>query len=123
MATVLVADDDTAGRLLVRTVLEHWGHVVVEAASGPGVLAAAAECAPDLLLLDLGLPLMSGPEVLRALRAGEATRDVRVALYTATPTSAALRDLMEIYGVVAAIPKPSEPQELIEAVERALRKT
>jgi hypothetical protein len=46
-----------------------------------------------------------------------------VALYTATPMNAALRDLMDIYGVVAAVPKPSEPQELIENVERALRRT
>jgi CheY-like chemotaxis protein len=123
MAIVLVADDDAGGRLLVRTVLEHAGHVVVEAASGPEVLAATAECVPDLLLLDLGLPLVSGPDVLRTLRADAATRDVRVALYTATPMNAALRDLMDIYSVVAAVPKPSEPQELIENVERALRRT
>ena len=120
MATVLIVDDDPATRLLVRTVLSHAGHAVIEAGSGAEGLGAASAERPDLILLDLSMAAMSGAEFLRALRADANARATRVALYTATPMNAALRDFMEIYGVVAAIPKPSEPQELIAAVSSAI---
>jgi CheY-like chemotaxis protein len=120
MATVLIVDDDRDTRLLVRTVLTHAGHTVVEAASGAEGLATAAEHRPDLVLLDLSMPSMSGPEFVRALRAGAKTRATAVALYTATPPNAALRDFMEMYAIRGVVPKPSEPLELIAAVERAL---
>jgi CheY-like chemotaxis protein len=120
MATVLVADDDRNTRLLVASVLTHAGHVVVEAKSGSEALAGAAAQTPDLILLDLSMPAMSGPEFLRALRADPRTKAVAVALYTATPMNAALHDFVEIYGIAGVVPKPSEPHELVEAVERAL---
>lgn len=120
MATVLVADDDANTRLLVRAVLEYAGHTVVEAADGSAALASAALHQPDLILLDLSMPEVGGPDLMRALRADPRTRSLRVALYTATPMSAVLRDFMEIYAIGSIVPKPSEPHELIAAVEAAL---
>jgi CheY-like chemotaxis protein len=120
MATVLVVDDDRDTRMLVRTVLTHAGHCVVEAATGAEGLASAARAMPDLILLDLSMPSMSGAEFVRALRAAPPTRGVAVALYTASPMNPALRDFMEIYAIEDVVPKPSEPLELIAAVERAL---
>jgi two-component system, cell cycle sensor histidine kinase and response regulator CckA len=120
MATILIVDDDSNTRLLVRTVLTHAGHDVIEAPSGLQALASAQAHALDLILLDLSLPGMSGTELLRRLRADSKTKAIRVALYTATPMNAALRDFTEIYGIRGVIPKPSEPTELIAAVERAM---
>jgi CheY-like chemotaxis protein len=120
MATILIADDDANTRLLVQTVLSHAGYRVVEAATGSQALESAVTEVPDLILLDLSMPDIGGPELLRALRADPRTRAVNVAVYTATPMSPALRDFMEIYGVRQAIPKPSEPPELLMAVEEAL---
>lgn len=120
MATVLVADDDRNTRLLVRTVLAHAGHDVLEAKDGGEALELAAAHRPQLILLDLSMPSMSGPEFLRALRAQPQSKETRVALYTATAMNSALRDFMEIYGIRDSIPKPSEPAELIASVERAL---
>jgi len=122
MATVLIADDDRDTRALVRVVLTHAGHVVIEASSGAEALENAAALAPDLVLLDLSMSAMSGAEFLRALRADARTKAIRVALYTASPMSPALRDFIEIYAVVDVVPKPSEPPELIAAVERALNR-
>lgn len=120
MALILVADDDAASRLLVATVLRHAGHTIVETADGEAALAAvAAEC-PDLLLIDLNMPGISGVDVIRRLRIDAALSDVSIALYTATPPNAAMRDFMEIYAIKAAVPKPSEPEELLRAVEDAL---
>jgi two-component system chemotaxis response regulator CheY len=120
MANILIADDDRNTRLLVRTVLSHAGHTVLEAGDGAEALRIAAQREPDLILLDLSMPSMSGPEFLRALRADARTARTPVALYTATTVNPALRDFMEIYTVRDVIPKPSEPAELLAAVERAL---
>jgi len=116
MATILVIDDDEATRLLVGTVLGHAGHRVIEAADGRAGLELARAQRPDLVLLDLSLPVVSGTELLRELRADSRTRDLRVALYTAGDATPALADFMEIYGVVARVPKPCEPATLIAAV-------
>ncbi|MBV8197451.1 MAG: response regulator [Candidatus Eremiobacteraeota bacterium] len=120
MATVLVVDDPGASRDLVKIVLTHAGHTVIEAADGSDGLKGASTMNPDLVLLDLSLPSMSGPEFARALRADPKTAATKVALYTATPMSAALRDFMEIYAIRHVVGKPSEPQELLAAIERAL---
>jgi CheY-like chemotaxis protein len=122
MANVLIADDDRNTRLLVRTLLSHAGHRVLEAQDGAEALRIATERKPDLILLDLSMPSMSGPEFLRALRADARTSSTPVALYTATTMNPALRDFMEIYAVRHVIPKPSEPAELLAAVERALNR-
>jgi CheY-like chemotaxis protein len=120
MAKILVVDDDPNTRLLLRTVLSYGGHDVIEAADGVEGLASAFRQVPDLILLDLSMPAMSGPEFLRALRAEVRGRSSKVALYTASAVSAAMRDFMEMYQIEHVIPKPSEPRELLEAIERAL---
>ena len=120
MATILVVDDDANNLLLVRTVLAHAGHRVLEVGDGlPGLALAAAE-QPDLIMLDLSLPSMSGPQFLRALREDPQTQTLSVTLYTASPVTPVLSEFMEIYGVAGVIPKPSEPTVLIGAVERTL---
>ena len=120
MARVLVVDDAPETRLLVRTLLTHAGHEVLEAADGAVALSSAAEHQPDLVLLDFSMPAMSGPEFIRALRDDPRVTRIVVALYTATAMNPALRDFMEMYEIKHVIPKPSEPRELLEAVERAL---
>jgi two-component system, chemotaxis family, chemotaxis protein CheY len=120
VATILVVDDDANNRLLVQTVLEHAGHHVLEAGDGAPGLALAASERPDLIMLDLSLPSMSGPQFLRALREDPQTQTLLVALYTASPVTAVLSEFMEIYGVAGVIPKPCEPIVLAGAVERAL---
>jgi len=123
MATILIADDDQNTRSLVQTVLTHAGHRVVEAKDAAEALNCAVTHVPDLILLDLSMPGASGAELLRALRADATTEDVTVALYTATPMNATLRDFVEIYGITGVVPKPSEPLELLAAVEAAMRRT
>jgi len=120
MASILIVDDDPSARLLVHTLLTHAGHEVFEAADGRIGLAIALDVEPDLVIIDLSMPVLSGTEFLRALRRDARTRTTRVALYTATTIDAAVRDFMEIYGVVSALPKPAEPRELLAAVEAAL---
>ncbi|MGA7571445.1 MAG: response regulator [Candidatus Aquilonibacter sp.] len=121
MASVLIVDDDPNARLLVATLLAHGGHTTLEAPSGERGLELAVEHLPDLVITDLSLPGLSGAQFLRALRADERTRMLRVALYTASTIDDAMRDFMQIYGVASALPKPAEPRELLAAIEEALR--
>ncbi len=65
---ILVADDDPTFLLLVRTLLEREGHEVVQACDGEGVLSALDDRRPDLIVLDIEMPGMSGLEVLSRLR-------------------------------------------------------
>jgi CheY-like chemotaxis protein len=123
MATVLIVDDDAHTRLLVRSLLTHAGHSVLEAKDGAAALGEAAAHRPNLILLDLSMAGMSGPDFLRALRADEQIRNTPVALYTATPMNAAMRDFITMYSIVDVIPKPSEPSDFIAAVEHALSLT
>lgn len=67
-ASVLVIDDEAQIRRLLRVTLEGAGYRVVEAASGGEGVTQAAQCRPDLILLDLGLPDLGGLQVLRRIR-------------------------------------------------------
>jgi CheY-like chemotaxis protein len=68
MKRILIVEDKASSRELLRTVLEHRGYAVIEAADGDeGLLKARAE-APDLILLDLQMPIRNGYDVLMELR-------------------------------------------------------
>jgi signal transduction histidine kinase len=66
---VLVADDEPLARRLLRSVLEPRGHVVIEAADGRSAVERARSDRPDVVLLDVMMPVMSGFEACRALKA------------------------------------------------------
>jgi signal transduction histidine kinase/CheY-like chemotaxis protein len=80
--TVLVIDDDEASRYLLRGLLGGTGYDVVEAADGEEGLRQARRHRPRAVFLDLDLPGRTGPEVLEALRADPATRDLAVIINT-----------------------------------------
>jgi EAL domain-containing protein (putative c-di-GMP-specific phosphodiesterase class I)/DNA-binding response OmpR family regulator/GGDEF domain-containing protein len=73
-ATILVADDDPGHRLLLEQALARAGVVVRFVADGAAALAAAADCRPDLILLDIDMPGLDGIETCRRLRAHLAGR-------------------------------------------------
>ena len=69
--TILIADDDRASREILEEVLATMGFNVVVTADGPTCLATAAECRPDMVILDITMPGMTGWEVAAALRERE----------------------------------------------------
>ena len=121
---VLVVDDDTDTRVVLRAVLEDAGYAVEEAGDGPGTLAAlAASGVPMVVVLDLDLPRMDGLEVM-----GAVARDARLAGHFAFVMLTALsytryetaRQACEATGV-PFIAKPFELDALLDAVKRASR--
>jgi len=81
--TILVVDDEPQIRLNMRAFLEDIGFRVVEAADGPGALAACARFHPQLVLLDINLPGMDGLDVCRQLKADPASADLPVIFVSA----------------------------------------
>jgi len=68
MATILIVDDEPIIRELFQRVLEHEGHTIITAGNGREALEAVRRQVPDLILLDLNMPLMDGISFLRLLR-------------------------------------------------------
>jgi len=69
MKSCLVVDDSRVVRMVARKILEELGFAVAEAADGAEAMAACGAAMPDVVLLDWNMPVMSGIEFLRALRA------------------------------------------------------
>jgi DNA-binding response OmpR family regulator len=106
---VLIADDDADIRMLVRLRLERSGYTVVAANDGIQALALAAECDPDLAILDVSMPGLSGVEVTRLLREQRPTLPVILLTAHANDTDVAEGASA---GANAYVTKPFSPQEL-----------
>ena len=120
MARIVVVYDDARNRLLLATIIEHAGHEFFGAADGYDGLRIVKAVQPDLIIMDLHMPGMSGADFITALRADEDIGRIPVALYTATSTDEGLRQFMELTGVRHVIPKPSEPREVIALLDEIL---
>lgn len=117
--TVLVADDEREVRELVRTILEWENLSVVEAKDGEDVLAQAQATQPDLILLDVRMPKMTGLDVLEYLQADPALASIPVIMLSVLTNypqvGTALRN-----GAIAYLPKPFEIPELARLVKDVL---
>ena len=118
-ARVLVVEDEPDIRELVQMTLSAAGYDAVAVADGPAALQQARELAPDLVVLDLGLPGMEGSEVLGRLRIDRATREVPVIVLTARLDAGSEREVMAL-GASEFLVKPFKRQELVERVDALL---
>src|SRR3954470_6751426 len=114
--TVLVVDDDPDGRKVLADAFESEGFRVMTAANGMQALHRARDVAPDVIILDLNMPLMSGDAFLYAWRVGAETHSVPVVAISAAYPSLQPEDL----GVEAFFPKPFEIELLVRHVKDLL---
>jgi DNA-binding response OmpR family regulator len=117
---VLCADDDRDILALLALRLERAGYRVAQAVDGEQALALARELHPDVLVLDVMMPRLSGTDVLAALRADEATAQLRVILLSARAQETDIERGLEA-GADAYLAKPFQAPELIEIVGRLAR--
>lgn len=116
---ILVVDDDPDIRELVRFKLEQMGHSVTTEKDGEGGLAAAIADVPDLVLLDVMMPKLTGIEVCRKLRDEPSTVGVPIILITAKAQEADVERGFAA-GADDYIIKPFSPRELASRVDAAL---
>jgi adenylate cyclase len=115
---ILVIDDDPDLLALCRINLAVDGHEVEEASSGREGLELIASYEPDVVLLDVMMPTLSGLEVLRTIRNGVATRDLPIVIVSARvgiEDQTAGREA----GADAYITKPFSPELLVEVLKQA----
>jgi len=118
-ATILVVDDERKIRDLVRSYLEHDGYSVLVADSGQGALEAVERAHPDLVVLDLMLPDLTGEEVARSIRSRSSLPIIMLTAKAAEEDRVAGLRL----GADDYLVKPFSPRELVARVEAVLRRT
>ncbi|WP_067473294.1 response regulator transcription factor [Actinomadura hibisca] len=119
MATVLVAEDDADIRDLIVFKLEQAGHTVIAVGDGRTALREASARSPDIALLDVMMPGMSGIDVCRALRAQPATLALPVIMLTARAQESDVETGLAA-GADDYIVKPFSPRELTSRVQTVL---
>jgi CheY-like chemotaxis protein len=124
MAHILLAEDDARIYKMIDTRLPRRGHTVTWAREGPQALSYAQQQRPDLILLDIMLPLQEGISVLRELRADPQTADIPIIMLTALNDPLTVQTCLE-HGATNYIPKPFSLSELLDCINEALasRKT
>jgi two-component system, OmpR family, response regulator len=115
---ILIVDDDPRLRDLVRLALERAGYAVITAADGQSALTHAAREAPDLIVLDVGLPEMTGFEVCRRIRARS---EVPILFLTAHDDEVDRVVGLEL-GADDYVTKPFSPRELVARVRAVLKR-
>lgn len=117
--TILIAEDQHHVRKLITYKLENSGYQVVTAENGVEALEKIREIIPTLILLDVMMPLMTGFEVLAAVKQDERTKDIPVLLVTAQSKEDEILRGLEL-GAEDYITKPFSPNELAARVKKAL---
>jgi signal transduction histidine kinase/CheY-like chemotaxis protein len=114
---ILIVDDDTDHRELIKEALEPVGFSIISAPDGPSALTIAEECAPDLFVLDISMPGMSGWEVARRLR--EIGHTVPILMMSANIGDQAPRG-DDVPDHDAALSKPVDMQTLLNHIRKLL---
>ncbi len=115
MPRVLIVEDDVDVRSMFRTVLTLEGFTVREASNGLDALRILDADRPDLVLLDLGLPVVNGYVVRQEIAAHADTRNIPIIIVTASTVN------REAVQVACVLRKPVSPEQLVATVKRCLR--
>ena len=122
MAKILLVEDNELNRDMLSRRLSRRGHQVVEATDGEAALALAASERPDLILMDMSLPVLDGWEATRRLKAAPATRPIPVIALTAHAMVADRERSLEA-GCDDFDTKPVEIERLLGKIARLLPST
>ena len=119
MKKILIADDDPTIRLLVNATLRQDSYTLMEAVDGEQTLAVARTERPDLILLDVGMPLLDGFEVCRQLKADPDTDGIHIVMLTARAQEAE-RQAGDAAGADGYFTKPFSPLALLNTITDVL---
>ena len=119
---ILLAEDDADTRKFMARQLEDAGYRVLEAVDGAEAISLAKARRPDLILLDIKMPVADGITALRELRQDKDTQNMPVIMMTASPSLVEVsQSTTQTLGVAALLKKPFTAEELVTAIQESLR--
>lgn len=121
MTNVLVAEDNPVNRELLRELLENRGYSVAEACDGQAALKMVEESRPDILLLDIGMPVLDGFAVIRRIRQDPTLATLPVLAVTAYAMRGDRENVLNA-GFDGYLSKPINARDLTNELERLLHK-
>ena len=116
---VLVVDDFADNREMYSEYLSFSGYEVIEAKNGKEAIEAAQERMPDIIIMDLSLPVMDGWEATRRLKASDRTRGIPVVALTGHALAGHSKGAKEA-GCDSFLAKPCLPDQLVAEIRRML---
>lgn len=119
--TILIVDDQKFLRMSVGALLTGRNYVVWEASGGREALDRIQRSLPDVVLLDVNMPEMTGVDVCRRIKANPATRAVGVIMLTGDAEKETVLECFES-GADEYILKPYNPEQMVEKIEKILAK-
>ena len=119
-ATILLVEDELPFRLIYRDALSMYGYHVVEAENGEEALKLIETSAPDLVLLDLVLPKVSGFNVLTSLKGSEKTKHIPVIVYSVLNDKTSIDRAMELGADDFTIKGSTPAADVLEKVRKFL---
>ena len=126
MKKILIVDDDTDITVLIENRLKKEGYEVIIANDGNTGIKKALQEKPDLIIMDVMMPRMSGGEAVKTLKKYDNTRYIPILFFTAMVSSTESNDGLEEINVdgefYPALTKPFEPSKLLSSIKLLLEK-
>lgn len=117
--TILIVEDNEDNRIVYSTMLRHFGFAVDEAENGAEGILKARTKLPDLILMDIAIPLVDGWEAVQRLKRDPATAGIPIVALTAHAMPADREKAIQV-GCDGYLAKPCEPRAVVEEVKRIL---
>ena len=117
--TVLLVEDNEDNRIVYSTILRHFGYKVTEALNGEEGISKARSEHPDLILMDISIPIIDGWEATQVLKHDPLTRHIPIIALTAHALASDREKAMEV-GCDGYLAKPCEPRAVVAEVQRFL---
>jgi len=116
MATILIIDDSRTSRKVLKNLLESDGHkIIAEAVNGEEGIKKFVEFSPDIVTMDITMPVMDGIEALKQIRAID--EQAKVVMVTAASQAYKMREAIEC-GAAEFLAKPFAPEQITEIINR-----
>lgn len=121
MATILVVDDDSTSQRILSYTLRKVGYKVLIAANGQAGLELLQHNSVQLAIIDLVMPVMSGIELLKCIRANQELCQIPILILTASGEEEEGREIAQQFGANGFLTKPSSSNAIIELVRKMIR--
>lgn len=117
--TILIVEDEPLNRKLIRDILTHQGNTVIEAGNGREGVALAIEIKPDLIFMDIQLPVMDGLEAIRLIRSDPTARHIPIVALTGNAMDEDEKRMRKA-GCDGYLSKPFKVKELLQVIDSLL---